>query len=208
MARRAALHQAMRRTLLVHRGTAMMPGEGPKELVQLEERLGVPLPDELWDLWRVYGGQQPHFLSGIFQGARMLTIAEVIAQGIIRTATIAGPGERDELCHLSPQVLFVDGHRPRSDGCCGDDAQQLDCRSVDQNANQYQHDRHHNCMFDGAKQTRCEGGVVPLIPLSDTLRGGRQYAVGPDGRIWLVSKFNILPVGQTLSAVLLRMLPV
>ena len=177
MARRAALHRAMRRVLLVNQGTAMMPGEGPQELAQLERRLGAPLPDEVWDLWRVYGGQQAHCRSGIFQGARMLTTAEVLDQGLTRTVAIAGLGGRPELLH-APDVAEPAGSEKKSDAAL--------------------------CSSELAETA---SPVIPLVPLSDKLRGGRHYAVAPDGGIWLVSSFNILPAGESLCGVLLRMLP-
>lgn len=211
MRSRHRLHRAMR-ALLARLGgtTSMMPGEGHRELLGLELQLDRELPEELWDLWRFYGGQPAYARSGIFNGARMLTVSEVVAllqPGQLpspqspaearlsgRDMTRWAPPGSDLTGSSAPESAISGGSAPGSailGGFARGDSRPVPepLRDGEQGPDAPQH----------AALGPCAGLRPAAIPLSDTVRGGKYYAMDPAGTVLLMSGLYAHRVAGSLA---------
>lgn len=165
----------------------LRPGATQRALAEAEASLQLLLPWEAWELWRAHNGQEVRVGVHFAEGARLLSLAEVRA--LVQ-------GEHGPAALGKAFALWLAAWRRRQgqrEALPRATAQPASNQSIDSGAS------------SSAEAPGGSGRREPppiLLPLTDTLRGGRFFALDFGGRVWLQSGFNTVLQADSLTAFL------
>lgn len=152
----------------------------------------MPLPPQLYELYRFCDGQDPERGVQFLDAARLLSLREMLQA----TQDRHGPLETARAFAALGECGSSGGGTGASEGCAGSSssAQQPSCSGVQQ---QQQHQSSHDAPADAP---------AVLLPFTDELRGRKRFALDLQGRVWLASGWHTLPVADSLHTLIRRVL--